>query len=89
MRDFRGFWVIIIAVICVVVLWRVGEKHKTDCIAAGRVGCTVLPWSGQIPGTGPSSTQSGLNGGPSVSAGIHDVGASVSGTAGQNAGSLP
>jgi len=89
MRDFRGFWVLIVVLICVLVLWRVGEKHKTDCNELGKVGCTVLPWSGQIPGSGPSSVQSGLNTGPAVSAGIHNVGSSVSGTAGQSAGSVP
>jgi hypothetical protein len=26
------------------VLWLAGEKHRENCIEAGRVNCGVLPW---------------------------------------------
>jgi hypothetical protein len=45
----------------VVVLWRLGEKHRHDCIAQGKVHCTVLPWSGTYVGIGVNPNQ-GLGG---------------------------
>jgi hypothetical protein len=28
------------------VLWLAGEQHRSNCQDAGKVGCSVLPWSG-------------------------------------------
>lgn len=77
MRDFREFWLIVVLVLVCFVGYRAGQAHKRDCIARGEVGCSILPWSGSIPGQGPG-TSSGLGTGPAVAAGIHDVGASDS-----------
>lgn len=34
--------------------WLAGEQHRSNCIAEGRAGCSVLPWSG---GHRPDSLQ--------------------------------
>jgi hypothetical protein len=32
------------------VLWLAGEEHRRNCIASGRVECSVLPWdAGERP----------------------------------------
>lgn len=85
MRDFREFWLIVVVVLVGLVAWRVGLAHKHDCINRGEVGCTLLPWSGQIPGSGPSGSGGGTV--TNVGAGIHEVGNGVSDQTG-NAGSV-
>jgi hypothetical protein len=77
-----------VAVVAVVVLWKVGESHKRSCVREGRVNCSVLPWSGDLPGTGASggSNQGLIQG---VGSSVHGVGAGVSGSYGRSGQSIP
>jgi hypothetical protein len=44
-------WVLVLlAVTAVAALWIAGEQHRENCIAQGRVSCSVLPWdAGENP----------------------------------------
>lgn len=86
MRDFREFWLIVVVILVGIVGWRVGVAHKHDCLNRGEVGCSILPWSGQIPGSGPSGTGGGATA-VEVGSGIHEVGTGASDKTG-NAGSI-
>jgi hypothetical protein len=33
------------ALIAVALLWIGGKRHRANCISAGRVECSVLPWN--------------------------------------------
>jgi hypothetical protein len=77
---------LVVAIVAAVVIWRVGEAHKTACVNAGNVNCSLLPWSGSSPGS------SGAGGGlqiQSPSSGASDLGGSVGGSLSGSGHSLP
>lgn len=84
----RGFWLLVIALVVVVALWRLGEAHKATCLREGRLNCSVLPWSGDARGTG-ANAGSGQGVLPGISSGVHGVGSSVAGSYGGSAQSIP
>lgn len=72
----RRFW-LLAAVVAAVVIWRVGEAHRAACVQAGKLNCSVLPWSGSAPGAGGGGGGGTLQG---VSSSVHGVGGSVGGS---------
>ena len=84
-RGVRRFW-LLAAVVAAVVIWRVGETHKAACLQAGKVNCSVLPWSGSSPGSGATSAGGTLQG---VSSSAHGVGGSVGGSISGSGHSVP
>lgn len=84
-RGVRRFW-LLVAVVAAVVLWRVGEAHKSACLRAGKVDCSVLLWSGSVPGSGTGGGGGVLQG---VSSSVHGVGGSVGGSISGSAHSVP
>jgi len=79
----RAFWVTLVVVVAAVVLWRVGEAHKQACIRAGKVNCSVLPWSGDAPGAGAGG------GGGGVIQGVDGVPSSINGLYSRGSQSIP
>lgn len=44
-RAVRVIGVALGVVAVVALLWIGGEQHRANCIAKGRVNCSVLPWA--------------------------------------------
>lgn len=78
---------LLVVVVAAVILWRVGEAHRTACINAGNVNCSVLPWSGSVPGSAGGSSGGGLTQG--VGSGANYVGGSIGGSVAGSAHSVP
>ena len=89
----RAYWAIMLVVVAVVVGYKLADQHRKDCINEGRAGCTILPWSGHVPGSVGGNRSAGSSGGGSAGAaggtvrgigqGVHNVGAGTAGTLGQ------
>lgn len=45
----RALWACIAAVAAFALLWMAAEQRRANCMESGRIGCTVLPWSGERP----------------------------------------
>jgi hypothetical protein len=84
----RSVWLLAIALVVVVALWRLGEAHKATCIRQGKLDCSVLPWSGDPGGTGANGG-SGHGVIPGISSSVHGVGGNVAGSYGRSAQSIP
>jgi hypothetical protein len=86
----RGVWLLVIACVVVVALWRVGEAHKQTCIREGKLGCSILPWSGNAPGAGVG-TGGGSGGGlvQGVGSSVQGVGAGVAGSFQRSGAGIP
>jgi len=54
----------LLAVLVVGVLWIAGEMHVRNCQQAGKINCTVLPWSGDDRGSPRVDWSSGFPGDP-------------------------
>jgi len=47
----RAFVIALLGVVALGVLWVAGEMHVRNCQHAGKINCTVLPWSGDKAGS--------------------------------------
>src|SRR5438270_881591 len=60
----RAYWAIMLVVVAVVVGYKLADQHRKDCINEGRTSCTILPWSGHVPGSiGANRSTSSAGGG--------------------------
>jgi hypothetical protein len=85
----RAYWVILLAVVGLVALYKVGDTHRKDCINEGRVGCSILPWSGHLAGAVGGGGGSGGGIVRGIGSSVHGVGSGVSGTLGGSGAKVP
>jgi hypothetical protein len=55
----RAAALIVGVVLAAGVLWLAGEQHRKNCIADGRVSCSVVPWDAGEVEEAPKLTQRG------------------------------